>query len=79
VAWVNDRRPDWSHGELLPVVVIDVADGALLMLAWADATAVAATEATGEAHFWSRSRERAVAQGRDERQRPPRRRDGGRL
>jgi len=26
------------------------------MLAWANAEAIAATEATGEAHFWSRSR-----------------------
>jgi phosphoribosyl-ATP pyrophosphohydrolase/phosphoribosyl-AMP cyclohydrolase len=56
VAWLNDRRPDWSRGELLPVVVTDAADGALLMLAWANREAVAATEATGEAHFWSRSR-----------------------
>jgi phosphoribosyl-ATP pyrophosphohydrolase/phosphoribosyl-AMP cyclohydrolase len=56
VAWLNERRPDWSRGELLPVVVTDAADGALLMLAWANREAVAATEATGEAHFWSRSR-----------------------
>ncbi len=54
--WLNDRRPDWSRGELLPVVVADAADGALLMLAWANRDALAATEATGEAHFWSRSR-----------------------
>jgi phosphoribosyl-ATP pyrophosphohydrolase/phosphoribosyl-AMP cyclohydrolase len=56
MAWLNDRRPDWSRGELLPVVVTDAADGALLMLAWANREAVAATEATGQAHFWSRSR-----------------------
>jgi phosphoribosyl-ATP pyrophosphohydrolase/phosphoribosyl-AMP cyclohydrolase len=56
MAWLNERRPDWSRGELLPVVVTDAADGALLMLAWANREAVAATEATGEAHFWSRSR-----------------------
>ena len=56
MAWLNERRPDWSRGELLPVVVTDARDGALLMLAWANREAVAATEATGEAHFWSRSR-----------------------
>jgi phosphoribosyl-ATP pyrophosphohydrolase/phosphoribosyl-AMP cyclohydrolase len=56
VAWLSERRPDWSRGELLPVVVTDVSDGSLLMLAWANAEAVAVTEATGEAHFWSRSR-----------------------
>jgi phosphoribosyl-ATP pyrophosphohydrolase/phosphoribosyl-AMP cyclohydrolase len=57
VAWLNDRRPDWSRGPLLPVVVTDADDGTVLMLAWADAEAVAATEATGEAHFHSRSRD----------------------
>jgi phosphoribosyl-AMP cyclohydrolase / phosphoribosyl-ATP pyrophosphohydrolase len=63
VAWVSDRRPDWSRGELLPVVVTDAADGALLMLAWADPEAVAATEATGEAHFHSRSRDELWRKG----------------
>ena len=57
MAWVSDRRPDWTRAPLLPVVVTDADDGALLMLAWADSEAVAATEATGEAHFHSRSRD----------------------
>ena len=56
MAWLSDRRPDWGHGELLPVVVTDAAGGELLMLAWANRQAVEATEATGQAHFWSRSR-----------------------
>ncbi len=42
---------------LLPVVVQDVASGAVLMLAYADRRAVEMTLATGEAHFWSRSRQ----------------------
>jgi phosphoribosyl-AMP cyclohydrolase / phosphoribosyl-ATP pyrophosphohydrolase len=63
VAWLNDRRPDWSRGELLPVVVMNVADGALLMLAWANAAAVEATERTGQAHFWSRSRDELWRKG----------------
>ncbi len=54
--WLNDRRPDWTRGELLPVVVTAADDGSLLMLAWANRAAVAATEETGQAHFWSRSR-----------------------
>jgi phosphoribosyl-AMP cyclohydrolase / phosphoribosyl-ATP pyrophosphohydrolase len=41
---------------LLPVVVQDVASGAVLMLAWADREAVEKTLETGFAHFWSRSR-----------------------
>jgi phosphoribosyl-ATP pyrophosphohydrolase/phosphoribosyl-AMP cyclohydrolase len=42
---------------LIPVVVQDVASGAVLMLAWADRRAVELTLSTGEAHFWSRSRQ----------------------
>lgn len=42
---------------LLPVVVQDVGSGAVLMLAWANREAVEKTLATGEAHFWSRSRQ----------------------
>jgi phosphoribosyl-ATP pyrophosphohydrolase/phosphoribosyl-AMP cyclohydrolase len=57
VAWLSDDRPQWpSDGGLLPVVVQDTADGTVLMLAWANPEALAATERTGEAHFWSRSR-----------------------
>ena len=42
---------------LVPVIVQDVASGAVLMLAWADRRAVELTLATGEAHFFSRSRQ----------------------
>jgi phosphoribosyl-ATP pyrophosphohydrolase/phosphoribosyl-AMP cyclohydrolase len=42
---------------LIPVVVQDVGSGAVLMLAWADREAVETTLATGQAHFWSRSRQ----------------------
>ncbi|HYI65965.1 MAG TPA: bifunctional phosphoribosyl-AMP cyclohydrolase/phosphoribosyl-ATP diphosphatase HisIE [Candidatus Limnocylindrales bacterium] len=56
MAWLSDRRPDWAKGDLLPVVVTDASRGDLLMLAWANREAVEATERTGEAHFWSRSR-----------------------
>ena len=42
---------------LLPVVAQDAWTGRVLMLAWANAEAVAQTLATGEAHFWSRSRQ----------------------
>lgn len=42
---------------LLPVVAQDVATGAVLMLAWADREAVRRTLDSGDAWFWSRSRE----------------------
>ena len=63
MAWLSERRPDWSRGELLPVVVTDSAGGGLLMLAWANREALAATEATGLAHFWSRSRDELWRKG----------------
>ena len=63
MAWLSDRRPDWSRGDLLPVIVTDASDGTLLMLAWANADAVAATEASGDAHFWSRSRDELWRKG----------------
>jgi phosphoribosyl-ATP pyrophosphohydrolase/phosphoribosyl-AMP cyclohydrolase len=63
VDWLSDRRPDWSRADLLPVVVLDETDGALLMLAWANREAFDATSATGEAHFWSRSRDELWRKG----------------
>ena len=48
---------------LLPVVVQDVATGAVLMLAYADREAVEKTLSTGFAHFWSRSREKLWKKG----------------
>lgn len=63
MGWLNERRPDWSRGDLLPVVVTDDAAGDLLMLAWANREAVDTTERSGEAHFWSRSRDELWRKG----------------
>jgi len=41
---------------LAPAVVQHAVDGRILMLAWMNAEALAATRATGQVHFWSRSR-----------------------
>jgi phosphoribosyl-ATP pyrophosphohydrolase/phosphoribosyl-AMP cyclohydrolase len=41
---------------LVPVVAQDVDAGTVLMLAWANRTALERSLATGEMHFWSRSR-----------------------
>ena len=43
--------------ELRPAIVQDAGDGRVLMLAWMDDEAVRRTRETGEAWFWSRSRE----------------------
>ena len=48
---------------LVPAVVQDRADGRVLMLAWMDAEALAATLDTGDVHFHSRSRDRLWRKG----------------
>jgi phosphoribosyl-ATP pyrophosphohydrolase/phosphoribosyl-AMP cyclohydrolase len=48
---------------LVPAIVRDRDDGRVLMLAWVDREALAATLATGEAHFHSRSRGRLWRKG----------------
>lgn len=56
-------EPRYGPDGLAPVIVQDVADGRVLMLAWTDAEALAATLATGEVHFHSRSRGRLWRKG----------------
>ena len=48
-------RPDFSKG-LVPAIAQDVATGEVLMLAYMNEEAWQRTLATGEAHYWSRSR-----------------------
>ena len=43
--------------ELIPAIVQDAASGRVLMLAWMDEEALRRTRETGEAWFWSRSRQ----------------------
>jgi phosphoribosyl-ATP pyrophosphohydrolase/phosphoribosyl-AMP cyclohydrolase len=54
---------DWGEAGLVAGVVQDVADGRVLMVGWLDAEALAATLATGEVHFHSRSRGRLWRKG----------------
>jgi phosphoribosyl-AMP cyclohydrolase / phosphoribosyl-ATP pyrophosphohydrolase len=53
----------WGPSGLVPAVVQDGADGRVLMVAYVDAEALAATLATGEVHFHSRSRDRLWRKG----------------
>ena len=48
--------PKWDANGLVTAVASDAATGELLMVAHMNAAALAATLATGEAHYWSRSR-----------------------
>ena len=48
---------------LVPVIAQEARTGMVRMLAWANRDALAATLATGEAHFWSRSRQASWKKG----------------
>jgi len=67
---MNDSRdtgltlnPRWDAAGLVTAVCTDAATGKLAMVAHMDAQALAATRATGEAHFFSRSRGRLWRKG----------------
>lgn len=47
----------WDTNGLIPAVVQDVETGLVLMVAWMNVEALERTRSTGEAHFWSRSRQ----------------------
>ena len=53
----------WDARGLVPGIVQDAATGEVLMLGYLDAEALAATAATGQAHFHSRSRGRLWMKG----------------
>jgi len=53
----------WGPDGLVPAVVQDATDGTVLMLAWMDREALAATRDTGLVHFHSRSRGRLWRKG----------------
>ena len=53
----------WSADGLVPAIAQDAASGKVLMQAWMDRDALARTVATGEAHYWSRSRGRLWRKG----------------
>lgn len=48
---------------LIPAVVQDDASGQVLMVAWMNAEALERTLSTGQAHFWSRSRQELWRKG----------------
>ena len=56
-------QPKFDSAGLLSAVVTDAASGKVLMVAFMDAEALAATRATGFAHFHSRSRGRLWKKG----------------
>jgi phosphoribosyl-AMP cyclohydrolase len=59
----NAFEPSFDAAGLLTAVAQDAASGEVLMVAFMDAEALAATRATGFAHFHSRSRGRLWKKG----------------
>ena len=55
--------PKFDSAGLLTAVVTDRVSGDVLMVAHMNAEALAQTQTTGEAHFWSRSREKLWKKG----------------
>ena len=62
-AWLDEVA--WSADGLVPAIVQDAATGRVLMFAWMNREALALTQATGEAHYWSRSRRRLWRKGEE--------------
>jgi phosphoribosyl-AMP cyclohydrolase/phosphoribosyl-ATP pyrophosphohydrolase/phosphoribosyl-AMP cyclohydrolase len=48
---------NYDHRGLIPAVVQDAGTDEVLMVAWMNAAAFERTRETGQAHFWSRSRQ----------------------
>ena len=55
--------PVFDEQGLIPAIVIDARDGAVLMLAYMNREALRLSAETGEAHFWSRSRQELWRKG----------------
>jgi phosphoribosyl-AMP cyclohydrolase len=53
----------WNADGLVPVIAQEATTKAVLMLAWANAAAVARTLETGRATYWSRSRQELWEKG----------------
>jgi phosphoribosyl-AMP cyclohydrolase len=57
--------PAFGPDGLLPAIVTEAHSGEVLMLAWMNAQALELTFKTGEAHFWTRSRQRLWKKGEE--------------
>ena len=60
-AWLDEVA--WDSEGLVPAIAQDATSGRVLMLAWMDRAALAATVASGEAVYYSRSRRKLWRKG----------------
>ena len=56
---------NWNAEGLVPVIAQEAGSGKVLMFAWMNREALAQTVASGEAVYWSRSRERLWRKGEE--------------
>src|SRR5215213_6593121 len=61
--WLDQVQ--WGDKGLVPAIAQDAASGRVLTLAWMNREALARTVATGEAHYWSRSRTKLWRKGEE--------------
>jgi phosphoribosyl-AMP cyclohydrolase len=59
--WIEQVK--WADDGLVAAIAQDVASGKVLTLAWMNREALTRTAATGEAHYWSRSRRQLWRKG----------------
>lgn len=58
-------QPKFDADGLIAAIVTDAATGEVLMFAWMNGDALAASISTRQAHFWSRSRAKLWRKGED--------------
>jgi phosphoribosyl-AMP cyclohydrolase len=61
--WLDTVK--WNASGLVPAIAQDAATSKVLTLAWMNRESLAKTVATGEAHYWSRSRRRLWKKGEE--------------
>lgn len=59
------NKLNWSNDGLVPVVTQDAVTLRVLTVAWMNREALQKTVATGEAHYWSRSRKKLWHKGEE--------------
>ncbi len=57
--------PKFDADGLIPCVATDAGTGEVVMFAWMNADALSRTIATGQAHYWSRSRKKLWRKGEE--------------
>jgi len=61
--WLDNVR--WDENGLVPAIAQEALTDKVLTLAWMNRESLAKTVATGEAHYWSRSRNRLWKKGEE--------------